>query len=422
MRDQSENKFVADLSRRSFLGVGSTALATAALTGITAHAQETQDTRNAEMTYSASDPAQENKALLAQNPSSNMPPPTDSGDIGPVWYSFDLAHKRVQEGGWTHEVNSKVLPTSKDLAGVNMRLTAGSFRELHWHTADEWAIMLDGNARVTVMNPDGSMFIDDVSKGDLWLFPAGFPHSIQGLRPNGCEFLLVFDEGDFSEDGTFLLSETIAHTPRNILAKNFGLDKETIAKLVRKEQLYIFPADLPLSLAQDKAAIGGQRMESPIKYTFKMEGMAPTRKTPGGEVRIVDSRNFPVTKNIAAALVTLKPGALRELHWHPNASEWQFWLAGRGRMTIIMNEGKARTMDFNANDVGYVPRVATHYIENTGKADVMFLEMFKADQFVDVSLNNWLRRVPPEAVAAHMNLNQDQIAKIPSEKELVIAG
>jgi oxalate decarboxylase len=422
VRDQSENKSVADLSRRSFLGVGSTALATAALTGITAHAQETQDTRNAEMTYSASDPAQENKALLAQNPSSNMPPPTDSGDIGPVWYSFDLAHKRVQEGGWTHEVNSKVLPTSKDLAGVNMRLTAGSFRELHWHTADEWAIMLDGNARVTVMNPDGSMFIDDVSKGDLWLFPAGFPHSIQGLRPNGCEFLLVFDEGDFSEDGTFLLSETIAHTPRNILAKNFGLDKETIAKLVRKEQLYIFPADLPLSLAQDKAAIGGQRVESPIKYTFKMEAMAPTRKTMGGEVRIVDSRNFPVTKNIATALVTLKPGALRELHWHPNASEWQFWLAGRGRMTIIMNEGKARTMDFNANDVGYVPRVATHYIENTGKADVIFLEMFKADQFVDVSLNNWLRRVPPEAVAAHMNLNQDQIAKIPSEKELVIAG
>jgi oxalate decarboxylase len=233
--DQNENKSVADLSRRDFLGVSSTALATAALVGITAPAQEVQDTRKAEKDISASDPGQENKPLLIENPSSNMPPPTDHGDIGPVWYSFDLVHKRVEEGGWTHEVNSRVLPTSKDLAGVNMRLTAGSFRELHWHTADEWAIMLDGNARVTVMNPDGTMFIDDVSKGDLWLFPAGFPHSIQGLRPNGCEFLLVFDEGDFSEDGTFLLSQTVAHTPRNILAKNFRLDKEVIAKLVRKE-------------------------------------------------------------------------------------------------------------------------------------------------------------------------------------------
>src|ERR1700739_1348243 len=409
-------------SRRSFLGVSSAALATAALAGVAANAQEAQDTRKAERDTSVSDPGQENKPLLEENPSSNMPPPTDHGDIGPIWYSFDLAHKRVQEGGWTHEVNSKVLPTSTDLTGVNMRLTPGSFRELHWHTADEWAIMLDGKARVTVMNPDGTMFIDDVNKGDLWLFPAGFPHSIPGLAPAGCEFLLVVDEGNFSEDGTFLLSETIAHTPRNILAKNFGLDKAASPKGVRKEELYIFPAALPVSLAQDKAAIGGRRVESPYKYTFKMEAMAPTRRTPGGEVRVVDSRNFPVSKNIAAALVTLKPGALRELHWHPNASEWQFWLAGKGRMTIIMNEGRARTMDFNANDVGFVPRVATHYVENTGNTDVVFLEMFKADRFVDVSLNNWLRRLPPEAVTAHLNLDQEQLGKIPSEKELVIAG
>jgi oxalate decarboxylase len=136
----------------------------------------------------------------------------------------------------------------------------------------------------------------------------------------------------------------------------------------------------------------------------------------------VDSRNFPPNKNIAAALVTLKPGALRELHWHPNASEWQFWLTGKGRMTIIMNEGRARTMYFNANDVGFVPRVATHYIENTGTTDSTFLEMFKADQFVDVSLNNWLRHAPPEAVTSHLNLGPELIAKIPAEKELVIAG
>ena len=418
----NDNTEIDSPSRRSFLGISSATLATAALTGLTASAQETADTRKAEHDSSSSDPGQENRPLLEENPNSNTPPPTDHGDIGPIWYSFDLAHKRVQDGGWTHEVNSKVLPTSKDLTGVNMRLTAGSFRELHWHTADEWAIMLYGSARVTVMNPDGSMFIDDVGKGDLWLFPAGFPHSIQGLGPDGCEFLLVFDQGDFFEDGTFLLSETIAHTPRNVLAKNFGLDKQVIDKIVKRESLYIFPADLPLSLVRDKAAIGGQRVASSLQYTFKMSEMAPTRTTPGGEIRIVDSRNFPVSKNVAAALITLKPGALRELHWHPNASEWQFWLAGQGRMSVVMNEGRARTMDFHANDVGFVPRVATHYIENTGKGDVIFLEMFKADQFVDVSLNNWLRRVPPEAVAAHLNLNSEEIARIPAEKELVIAG
>jgi oxalate decarboxylase len=422
MSDPSEDQTIIDHpSRRSFLGMSSVALATAAFAGLAANAQEEAGTQKAERDHSSSDPGQENKPLLDENPSSNLPPPTDQGDIGPIWYSFNLVHKRVQQGGWTHEVNQRVLPTSRDLAGVNMRLTAGSFRELHWHTADEWAIMLYGNARVTVMNPDGTMFIDDVGKGDLWLFPAGFPHSIQGLGPDGCEFLLVFDEGNFSEDGTFLLSEFVAHTPRNVLMKNFGLGKDAIAKLP-KQELYIFPAALPLSLAQDKAAVGGRRVESPIQYTFKMSAMTPTRKTPGGEVRIVDSRNFPVSKNVASALITLKPGALRELHWHPNASEWQFWIAGKGRMTVVMNEGRARTMDFNANDVGLVPRVAGHYIENTGDTDATFLEMFKADQFIDISLNNWLRRVPPEAVSAHLNLDQELIAKIPAEKELVIPG
>src|ERR1700756_519768 len=142
MTDSSKDlSTVEQPSRRSFLGVSSAALATAALVGVAANAQEAQDTRKAEKDISVSNPGQENKPLLEENPSSNMPPPTDHGDIGPVWYSFDLVHKRVQEGGWTHEVNSIVLPTSKDLAGVNMRLTAGSFRELHWHTADEWAIM-----------------------------------------------------------------------------------------------------------------------------------------------------------------------------------------------------------------------------------------------------------------------------------------
>jgi oxalate decarboxylase len=285
-----------------------TTLETTVLSSRAAYAQQATQTREAERDVSVSNPGPENQVLRDLNPQSNMPPPTDRGDIGPVWYSFDLVHKSVYEGGWVREVNSRVLPTSLDLAGVNMRLTAGSFRELHWHTADEWAIVLDGNARVTVMNPDGTMFIDDVGKGDLWLFPAGLPHSIQGLQPDGCEFLAVFAAGDFSESSdTFLLSEFVASTPRDVLAKNFRLDRTAIAELPKK-QLNIFPARLPRSLAEDRAAIGRPRLDSPIQYTFKLSAMPPTTKTTGGEVRIVDSRNFPANPSIASALVTLRPG------------------------------------------------------------------------------------------------------------------
>jgi oxalate decarboxylase len=310
------------LSRRTFLGVGSASLASAALASLAVNAQERSDIEKGEHDHSVSNPGPENKPLLDENPNSNFPPPTDSGNLDPVWYSFDLTHKRVQEGGWTNEVTQKVLPSSKDIAGVRMRLTAGSFRELHWHTSDEWAFMLYGNARVTVLNPDGTIFISDVGKGDLWYFPAGFPHSIQGLGPDGSEFMLIFDQGTFSEDNTFLLSDWVRHTPPSVLSKNFGLPESAFKNLPNKN-LYIFPADLPASLAQDKAAVGGRRVESPYQYTFRMEAMAPTKQTSGGEVRIVDSHVFTAAKNISGVLIKIKPGGIRELHWHPNASEWQ---------------------------------------------------------------------------------------------------
>ena len=413
--EKNGNRMQDGFSRRTVLGMGSAALAAATLAGFTAHAQTREGTCQAEGDHSSSNPGQENRALLAENPNSNTPPPTDNGDVGPIWYSFDLTKKRIQEGGWTHQVTQRELPSSTELAGVNMRLTAGSFRELHWHTADEWSIMLYGNARVTVLNPDGTIFIDDVSKGDLWYFPAGYPHSIQGLGPDGCEFLLVFDQGMFSEDNTFLVSEWVAHTPPDVLSKNFGLPESALTTLPTSF-LYIFPADLPKSLAEDKAAVGGQKVQSPIQYTFKMEAMAPTRRTTGGEIRIVDSHNFPVAKNVAAALDIIKPGGMRELHWHPNASEWQFYIAGKGRMTVFMPVGSARTVDVNANDVGLVPFNAGHYVENTGDTDLVFLEMFKASEVVDFSLNQWIRRVPPEMVTSHLRLDKNAIQTIPAEK------
>src|SRR5580658_4884222 len=281
---ENESELVENRSRRSFLGAGSAALAVAAFAGMTAGAQQREDTRKAESDHSTSNPGPENNVLFHENPNTNTPPPTDHGDIGPIWYSFDLARKRVEEGGWTHQVTQRELPSSTDIAGVNMRLTSGSFRELRWHTADEWAFMEYGNARVTVLNPDGTMFIDDVGEGDLWFFPAGYPHSIQGLGPDGCQFLLVFNEGLFSEDNTFLISEFVAHVPPEVLQKNSRLTPSDIAKLP-KEQLYIFPSTLPGSLAADRAAIGGSPVQAPQQYTFKMGSMKPSVNTSGGEVR-----------------------------------------------------------------------------------------------------------------------------------------
>jgi oxalate decarboxylase len=406
------------LSRRMFAGAA--ALAGAGFFSPSAGAQTRAEQLAGRQGKSPSDPGPENKTLLAENPSANNPPFTDHGNTGPIWFSFDLSPKRMQGGGWTHQVTQRELPPSRDLAGVNMRLTAGSFRELHWHTANEWAIMLTGKARISVMQPDGKMFIDDVGVGDLWYFPAGYPHSIQGLEGDGCEFLLVFDEGSFSEDDTFLLSEFLAHTSPEMLQKNMGWTRETFNQLPATE-LYIFEAPLPGPLEEDQRFLGAN-LETQVQYTFRTGSMTPSSKTAGGEARIVDSTNFPIAVNIAAALVTIKPGGLREMHWHPNVSEWQYWVKGKGRMTVVTTSAKARTMDFNANDVGYVPSMAGHCIENTGTADLMLLEMFKTSRYQDVSLNQWIARMPDKMAQAHLKLAPATIRKAPNDKVPVLPG
>ncbi len=404
------------VSRRAF--VGAAAFAGMGVAAMESFAQTREESQAGRTGNNASDPGPENQVLLQQNPDSNRPPVTDHGDTGPVWYSFDLTKKRLEGGGWAHQVTERELPTSKDLAGVNMRLTSGSFRELHWHTSDEWSYMITGEARVTLLQPDGKMFIDDIKAGDLWYFPAGFPHSIQGLGKDGCEFMLVFDDGEFSEDETFLISDWLAHTPPEVLKKNMGWTDEEIAKLPPHE-LYIFPAPLPKSMEEDKRAIGPY-LETEKSYTYKLSEKPPTFKTAGGEVHVADSTNFPVSKKIAAGVVRVKPGGIRELHWHPTGTEWQYYIQGQGRMTVFKPGAKARTMDFHINDVGFVPEMAGHYIENTGTEDLLFLEMFKADKFQDVSLNNWIARMPPEMAQAHLRLSAEAIKRVPQEKNEIL--
>jgi oxalate decarboxylase len=380
-----------------------------------------RETYIAERNDSATNPGPQNSGLVKLNPNSDVPPPTDHGVVEPFWYSFDLTHRRVQEGGWTHQVTSRELPVSKEVAGVNMRLTKGSFRELHWHLADEWALMLTGKARVTVFTPDGAMFIDDVTAGDLWLFPAGAPHSIQALGENGCEFLLVFNQGDFSEESTLLLSDWLKHTPPEILQQNFGLRAEAIENLPKGEPLYIFRSDEPFKSLEEEIAEVARRAAKPkMSYTFKASTMKPTRESDAGSVKVIDSRNFPASAKIASAIVTVKPGCIREMHWHPNGSEWQYWIKGRGRMTVFPGEERARTMDFSANDVGIVSTMAGHYVQNTGDEDLVFLELFVAPEFQDISLNKWLRALPQQAAMAHTNLKQDDLERIPAHGNPVL--
>jgi oxalate decarboxylase len=218
-----------------------------------------------------------------------------------------------------------------------------------------------------------------------------------------------------SEYNTLLLSDWLAHTPPDILAQNFNVPVERFSK-IHLHQLYIFPGQMPGPLAEDQAQAQGSVGKIPNPSTFALASMPPTHKTASGEVRIADSRNFKASLTIAAALVIVHPGGLREMHWHPNADEWQYYIAGQGEMTVFNVGPRAVTQNFKPGDIGYVKKSLGHYIKNTGDTDLKFLEIFRSDRFEDVSLSDWLAHAPRALVAQHLNMDPSVIAQFPSNK------
>jgi oxalate decarboxylase len=404
-------------SRRDLLTVSAAA---AAMVSSSAHAatfgnpdQPPQGAVNAKGPGNLNTPGPQTPDLANQFPSLQSPPATDVGGLPMDWASFNVAPKRIQNGGWARQVTVEDFAISKEISGVNMRLTAGGIRELHWHQAAEWAIMTYGNCRVTVLDTTGRPYIADVKAGDLWYFPPGAPHSLQGLGPDGCEFVICFDDGHANEFNTLLLTDWIAHTPPDVLAKNFGVPVETFAK-IPLNNLWIFQGTLPGDLAADRVAASRDAAAPPYPFVYALGDSRPTKENAGGNVRVADSTNFNVATAIAAALVTVRPGGVREMHWHPNADEWQYYIKGKARMTVFNTGPNALTTNFSAGDIGYVRRNLGHYVENIGDTDLQFVGVFRAPRYEEVSLTNWLTHTPPKLVAQHLNVDERVIAQWPA--------
>jgi oxalate decarboxylase len=364
-------------------------------------------------------PGPHNPALSDQFPAAFSPPPTDVGDMPMFWASFNNAPRRIQNGGWARQVTQYDFQISEEIAGVNMRLTRGGIRELHWHQFAEWAYVTAGSCRITTIDQQGRANVEDVHEGGLWFFPAGLPHSLQGIGDDGCEFIICFDNGRASEFNTLLVTDWVAHTPPEVLALNFGVEVDAFRNIPLHD-LYIFQGKMPGPIEADRKQAQGDAGEPKLRSTFQLSEVAPVSKTKGGEVRIGDSGNFEAAKTIAAALVKIHPGGMREMHWHPNADEWAYIIAGQAEMTVFNTGPNAVTQNFNPGDIGYIKRGLGHYLRNTGNTDLIYLEVFRSAYVVDVSLSDWLAHTPRAMVAQTFNMPETVVAQFPRGKALVL--
>ncbi|KAJ8104684.1 hypothetical protein ONZ43_g7734 [Nemania bipapillata] len=261
-----------------------------------------------------------NHQIDLQNPDNLGRQSTDAGVVPNLKWSFSDSRTRILTGGWVREQVVTDLPSSHDIAGAQQHLTKGSIRELHWHRVAEWGYVYAGSILISAVNEDGQFEYAKLEEGDIWYFPKGAAHTVQGLEDDN-EFLLIFDDGNFDAVGTtFNVDDWITHTPKSVLAKNFGLP-ESVFGSVPSPNPYILPATLD---AHNVTGGNGQLRGNASYAYYAKDHPLETVPGEGGTLRIVDSTTFPVAKTIAATVVTLSPGGLRELHWHPNGSPLRF--------------------------------------------------------------------------------------------------
>ncbi|KAF2154537.1 Bicupin, oxalate decarboxylase/oxidase [Myriangium duriaei CBS 260.36] len=357
-----------------------------------------------------------NQYLDNTNPDNLGAQSTDNGVVVNLKWSFSDSKTRALPGGWTREQVVTDLPASKDIAAAQQHLTKGTYRELHWHRVAEWGFLYKGQIKLFAVDQDGKNQVETLDPGDYWYFPKGSAHGVQGLADQS-EYLLVFDDGNFDASGTtFMVDDWIAHTPKSILAKNFGVNASVFDSVPKTDPYLV------TGIAEPE-----EQQDSPYGKTdyVYFGSQKPHTNAPGGggTVQIVDTTVFPTAKTIASSLVTLEPGALRELHWHPNADEWLYFLSGNARATVFIGGSTARTFDFSAGDTAVFPDNSGHYVENTSKNETLvWLELYKSDRVQDISLTQWLALTPIHTVAEVLNISTDVVKNLKKEKQLIIAA
>ncbi|KAL4733407.1 RmlC-like cupin domain-containing protein [Aspergillus similis] len=354
-----------------------------------------------------------------QNPDNLGAQSTDNGIVPNLKWSFSDSKTRLFPGGWVREQLVQDLPQSRDISGAQQHLTKGAIRELHWHRVAEWGFVYEGSLLLSAVDENGRWTTEKLNTGDIWYFPKGVAHDVQGLDDEN-EYLLVFDDGDFEKVGTtFMVDDWIKHTPRDVLAKNFGVNASVFDTVPEK-----FPYILNGTIPEEASSVPQGTLTGNSSYVYHTYDH-PSEPVPGqgGTFRRIDSRNFPISTTIAAMIVELEPRGLRELHWHPNAEEWLYFHKGTGRATVFIGDSKARTFDFAAGDTAVFPDNSGHYIENTSDdKPLVWLEFYKSDRVADISLAQWLALTPAETVANTLKIDIEVVKQIREEKQLLIKG
>jgi oxalate decarboxylase len=343
--------------------------------------------------------------------------PRKSGDPVAFSTSLDNGPIKATSGGWAREVTTRGLPLATGIAGAHLFINAGGAREMHWHNSAEWAYVVDGHCQVSVIDPEGQFEVVNLGPGDLWYFPKGHSHAIQTLGANPCHAILAFDDGLYSEHGTFGISDWMSRYDAQSLSQALGVSTAAFAE-IPKAETYIMQGEIvPLDGPQARAARGLDRDRT---HRYALMAQKPRVSTVGGALYVASAREFPVSSTMTGMVLKLKRGAMHEPHWHAGANEWHYVLKGRTRVTLFAFDKRVAVAELSPGDCAYIPRNCGHSIQNVGTEDAEIVGVLDSGTYHESSLSDWLAKAPRHLLANNFGLPEKAVADF-GRKRLVIA-
>jgi oxalate decarboxylase len=344
--------------------------------------------------------------------------PRKSGDPVVFTASLDKGPIKATSGGWAREVTARGLPIATDIAGAHLFMNAGGAREMHWHNSAEWAYIVDGHCQVTVVDPDSLAEVVNLGPGDLWYFPKGHGHAIQTLGPAPCHAILAFDDGLYSEHGTFGISDWMSRYDAKALSQAFSVPSEDFAQIPKAETYIMQGEVLALDGPQARSA---RELDHARTHRYAMMAQKPRVSTAGGALYVASSKEFPMSTTLTGMLLKLKHGAMHEPHWHADANEWHYVLKGRTRVTLFAADKRAAVAELSPGECAYIPRGCGHSIQNVGAEDAEMVGVLDSGTYRESSLSDWLAKAPRHLLANNFGIPEKAVANF-SKKRMVISA
>ena len=345
--------------------------------------------------------------------------PRKSGDPVVFTASLDKGAIKATSGGWAREITTRQLPIAADIAGAHVLMNAGGSREMHWHNSAEWAYVLAGRCQVTVVDSEGDVEVANYGPGDLWFFPKGHAHAMQTIGNEPCHAILAFDDGLYSEHGTFGMSDWISRFDSRLLEQAFGLTNGVLAKTPAAET-YIMQGDvIPVGGSQSRST---NELDRARTHHFQLMAQEPWIVADGGALYIAAASDFPMSATMTGMVLLLNPGAIHEPHWHPNANEWHYVVRGQTRVTLFGPDKRMAVADLSAGDCAYLPRGCGHMVQNIGKEDCEVVGVLDSGTYRESSLSAWLAKAPNHLIANNFGISEDAATRFRARRSVITAA